>query len=296
MKEKRSLLASIPKGIIFGLIIGILIYFGLGFLGYDEYQAKSKIITTSLDTVDADNVATQNYTATINSNKIKQTTLENLDIDMSLGVFNTKLSIEPIEGSSVVDIVVTDTNKLRAEDMADEYADLAIRAIKNIYQTDAQVMEYAYQNAGKVNNFLSYGLIGGGIAFVVFTLISMIATNSYNNKLIKAYYENQGQFRNRPVENEEIENKNTRVERRVSFKKVEEEEPTSLDDDLEEDFLEDEAIEEDFTEANLSYEDDMDATRVINRNEVMENLGQEEDAPYKILGKIPPYSKGDLDV
>lgn len=296
MKEKRSLLASIPKGIIFGLIIGILIYFGLGFLGYDEYQAKSKIITTSLDTVDADNVATQNYTATINSNKIKQTTLENLGIDMSLGVFNTKLSIEPIEGSSVVDIVVTDTNKLRAEDMADEYADLAIRAIKNIYQTDAQVMEYAYQNAGKVNNFLSYGLIGGGIAFVVFTLISMIATNSYNNKLIKAYYENQGQFRNRPVENEEIENKNTRAERRVSFKKVEEEEPTSLDEDLEEDFLEDEAIEEDFTEENLAYEDDMDATRVINRNEVMENLGQEEDASYKILGKIPPYSKGDLDV
>lgn len=285
MKEKRSLLASIPKGIIFGLIIGILIYFGLGFLGYDEYQAKSKIITTSLDTVDADNVATQNYAATINSNKIKQTTLENLGIDMSLGVFNTKLSIEPIEGSSVVDIVVTDTNKLRAEDMADEYADLAIRVIKNIYQTDAQVMEYAYQNAGKVNNFLGYGLIGGGIAFVVFTLISMIATNSYNNKLIKAYYENQGSLRNRPVENEEIENKNTKVERRVTFKKVEEEEQSSLDEDLEEDFVED-----------INEVEDIDATRVINRNEVMENLAQEEDTSYKILGKIPPYSKGDLDV
>ncbi|MDO5047986.1 MAG: chain-length determining protein [Anaerococcus sp.] len=271
MKEKRSLLASIPKGLIFGIFVGAIIYFALGFLGFNEYQARSKIITTGLENVDEQNLDTRNYAATINSNKIKQTTLDNLDIDMSLAILDSKLSIEPIEGSAVVDIIVTDTNKLRAEDIADEYADLAVRVVQNIYKTDAQVMEYSYQNAGKVNNYLTYSLIGGLISFVLFTLISMVRTNSYNNKLIKAYYEDRKEIKKDLKDNKD--DSNTRVERRVSFKKIEEDDKDPIDE---------KRIDEDFTKTTI-----IDKTRIEDRL---------EDGEYEILGFLPPYNQGDLDV
>lgn len=301
MKEKRSLFSAIPLGLICGIVAAVLFYFALGKLNYNEYQAKSKIITTSLDKAEKDTEEAKVYAATINSNKIKKTVLENLGLDMSLGMLDTKLRIEPIEGSPVIDLVVTDTNKLRAEDLADEYADLSVRVIKNIYGKDAQVMEYAYGSAGKVNNGYVYSAIVGGAVFVLVSLIGMIRVNSFNNKLLKLAVE-RGDFLE---EAREIPKK----ERMMSFKKKDEE---VLDNSYENEPEERQDEPEDYEEDLTAYEttkftaideddDDLGETTIINKEDIIlasndKELCEEASDDIEVLGKLPPYSRGELDV
>lgn len=299
MKEKRSLFSAIPLGLICGIVAAVLFYFALSYSNFNEYKAKSKIITTSLEEVEKDTDESSVYAATINSNKIKKAVLDNLGIDMSLGILDTKLSIDPIEKSPIIDIVVVDTNKQRAEDLADEYADLSVRVINNIYGKDAQVMEYSYQAAGRVNNGYIYAAIVGAAVFILVSLINMIRINSYNNKVLAANY----------TMPEEVAKDD-----RITFKKDENE--------YDKEVLDNSYDEEEFKEVSPEYEieeyqtskidivddeedDDYGETTVIDSSEVLSSVGYEESnqneeaeekESYPILGKLPPYTRGELDV
>lgn len=299
MKEKRSLFSAIPLGLICGIVAAVLFYFALSYSNFNEYKAKSKIITTSLEEVEKDTDESSVYAATINSNKIKKAVLDNLGIDMSLGILDTKLSIDPIEKSPIIDIVVVDTNKQRAEDLADEYADLSVRVINNIYGKDAQVMEYSYQAAGRVNNGYIYSAIAGAAVFILVSLINMIRINSYNNKILAENY----------TMPEEVAK-----DGRITFKKDENE--------YDKEVLDNSYDEEEFKEVSPEYEieeyqtskidivddeedDDYGETTVIDSSEVLSSVGYEESnqneeaeekESYPILGKLPPYTRGELDV
>lgn len=299
MKEKRSLFSAIPLGLICGIVAAVLFYFALSYSNFNEYKAKSKIITTSLEEVEKDTDESSVYAATINSNKIKKAVLDNLDIDMSLGILDTKLSIDPIEKSPIIDIVVVDTNKQRAEDLADEYADLSVRVINNIYGKDAQVMEYSYQAAGRVNNGYIYAAIVGAAVFILVSLINMIRINSYNNKVLAANY----------TMPEEVAKDD-----RITFKKDENEyDKEVLDNSYDEEEFKEVSPEDEIEEYQTSKidivddeeDDDYGETTVIDSSEVLSSVGYEESnqneeadekESYPILGKLPPYTRGELDV
>lgn len=299
MKEKRSLFSAIPLGLICGIVAAVLFYFALSYSNFNEYKAKSKIITTSLEEVEKDTDESSVYAATINSNKIKKAVLDNLGIDMSLGILDTKLSIDPIEKSPIIDIVVVDTNKQRAEDLADEYADLSVRVINNIYGKDAQVMEYSYQAAGRVNNGYIYAAIVGAAVFILISLINMIRINSYNNKVLAANYKMP----------EEIAKDD-----RITFKKDENEyDKEVLDNSYDEEEFKEVSPEDEIEEYQTSKidivddeeDDDYGETTVIDSSEVLSSVGYEESnqneeaeekESYPILGKLPPYTRGELDV
>ena len=299
MKEKRSLFSAIPLGLICGIVAAVLFYFALSYSNFNEYKAKSKIITTSLEEVEKDTDESSVYAATINSNKIKKAVLDNLGIDMSLGILDTKLNIDPIEKSPIIDIVVVDTNKQRAEDLADEYADLSVRVINNIYGKDAQVMEYSYQAAGRVNNGYIYAAIVGAAVFILISLINMIRINSYNNKVLAANY----------TMPEEVAKDD-----RITFKKDENEyDKEVLDNSYDEEEFKEVSPEDDIEEYQTSKidivddeeDDDYGETTVIDSSEVLssvdyEELNQNEEADekesYPVLGKLPPYTRGELDV
>ena len=299
MKEKRSLFSAIPLGLICGIVAAVLFYFALSYSNFNEYKAKSKIITTSLEEVEKDTDESSVYAATINSNKIKKAVLDNLGIDMSLGILDTKLSIDPIEKSPIIDIDVVDTNKQRAEDLADEYADLSVRVINNIYGKDAQVMEYSYQAAGRVNNGYIYAAIVGAAVFILISLINMIRINSYNNKVLAANY----------TMPEEVAKDD-----RITFKKDENEyDKEVLDNSYDEEEFKEVSPEDDIEEYQTSKidivddeeDDDYGETTVIDSSEVLSSVGYEESnqneeanekESYPILGKLPPYTRGELDV
>lgn len=321
MKEKRSLFSAIPAGLICGILAAVIFYFALSYSGFNEYKAKSKIITTDLESVNENASDAKTYAATINSNKIKKTVLDNLGINMSLGILDTKLKIEPIEGSSVVDIVVTDTNKLRAEDIADEYADLSVRVIGNIYGTKAQVMEYAYQSAGKVNNGFTYATIIGLVVFVLTTLIGMLRVNSFNNKVLlarasqadldeKEYEDEEELYEDSDKGYDEIVSSDKREVKdgRMSFKKDPNKDFSYADNDDSNDNDYDNDDDFDFSETRKQENpffdgEDKGETIVIDKDEILYGINKQNKVQediiikdYPILGKLPPYSKGELDV
>ncbi len=312
MKEKRSLFSAIPAGLICGILAAVIFYFALSYSSFNEYRAKSKIITTGIENVNENAGDASTYAATINSNKIKKTVLDNLGIDMSLGMLDAKLSIEPIEGSSVVDIVVTDTNKLRAEDIADEYADLAVRVIGNIYGTDAQVMEYAYESAGRVNNGKTYAAIVGLGVFIIASLIGMIKVNSFNNKVLLAKAQ-KAEANEEEIEDYETyeddygkitsDSKREVKDGRVSFKKEEDYSSYAYNDNND-----DNDDDRDFTGTQKIdpvdfEEEDFGETTIIDQDEILYGINRQNRSnketsskDYPIIGKLAPYSKGELDV
>lgn len=309
MKEKRSLFSAIPVGLICGILAAVIFYFGLSYSSFNEYRAKSKIVTTGIENVNENAADTSTYAATINSNMIKKTVLDNLGIDMSLGMLDAKLSIEPIEGSSVVDIIVTDTNKLRAEDIADEYADLAVRVIGNIYGTDAQVMEYAYESAGRVNNGKTYAAIVGLGVFIIASLIGMIRVNSFNNKVLLAKAQvaeaNEEEIEEYEINDDDYgkitsDSKREVKDGRVSLKKEEDYSSYAYNDNDNDD-------DRDFSDTQktdaVDFEDDFGETTIIDQDEILYGINRQNRSnketsskDYPIIGKLAPYSKGELDV
>ncbi|WP_394024080.1 chain-length determining protein [Anaerococcus martiniensis] len=274
MENRKSLFSAIPSAIIAGIIIGMITYFGLNFGGYKEYQAQSKVVTTNIENLNEASGTAATYAATINSPKIKQRTLETLGIDWNVGKLDSKLEIKPIENTSIIDIVVTDTNKLRAEDLADQYADYTVRVINNIYNSGAKVMEYSYGSATTIDNTLRYALMAGGIGFILWTVLRMIMINSYNSKLVKNYAKNTqetGEVR----EVREVEEKPAK--RTVKPSKKEATRKTSKVD-------------------TTSFESG--STKVIDASEVKQaaDLSETSSSKYEVLGRIPSYDKGELDV
>lgn len=275
MENKKSLFSAIPSAIIAGIIIGMITYFGLNFGGYKEYQAQSKVVTTNIENLDEASGTAATYAATINSPKIKQKTLETLGIDWNVGKLDSKLEIRPIENTSIIDIVVTDTNKLRAEDIADQYADYTVRVINNIYNSGAKVMEYSYGSASAIDNTLRYALITGGIGFVLWTIIKMISINSYNNKLAKNYANNKEAKEVREVR--EVKEKPAKKKEKSASKSATRK-TSKVDRD------------------SMAFESG--STKVVDSKEVNRQVDLQEtsSSKYEILGRIPSYDKGDLDV
>lgn len=275
MENKKSLFSAIPSAIIAGIIIGMITYFGLNFGGYKEYQAQSKVVTTNIENLDEASGTAATYAATINSPKIKQKTLETLGIDWNVGKLDSKLEIRPIENTSIIDIVVTDTNKLRAEDIADQYADYTVRVINNIYNSGAKVMEYSYGSASAIDNTLRYALITGGIGFVLWTIIKMISINSYNNKLAKNYANNKEAKEVREVR--EVKEKPAKKKEKSASKSATRK-TSKVDRDI------------------MAFESG--STKVVDSKEVNRQVDLQEtsSSKYEVLGRIPSYDKGDLDV
>ena len=275
MENKKSLFSAIPSAIIAGIIIGMITYFGLNFGGYKEYQAQSKVVTTNIENLDEASGTAATYAATINSPKIKQKTLETLGIDWNVGKLDSKLEIRPIENTSIIDIVVTDTNKLRAEDIADQYADYTVRVINNIYNSGAKVMEYSYGSASAIDNTLRYALITGGIGFVLWTIIKMISINSYNNKLAKNYANNKEAKEVREVR--EVKEKPAKKKEKSASKSAARK-TSKVDRD------------------SMAFESG--STKVVDSKEVNRQVDLQEtsSSKYEVLGRIPSYDKGDLDV
>lgn len=275
MENKKSLFSAIPSAIIAGIIIGMITYFGLNFGGYKEYQAQSKVVTTNIENLDEASGTAATYAATINSPKIKQKTLETLGINWNVGKLDSKLEIRPIENTSIIDIVVTDTNKLRAEDIADQYADYTVRVINNIYNSGAKVMEYSYGSASAIDNTLRYALITGGIGFVLWTIIKMISINSYNNKLAKNYANNKEAKEVREVR--EVKEKPAKKKEKLASKSATRK-TSKVDRD------------------SMAFESG--STKVVDSKEVNRQVDLQEtsSSKYEVLGRIPSYDKGDLDV
>lgn len=314
MENKKSMFQATLSSIIAGIIVAMLVYFGLNFAGFKEYRASAKLVTTSVENLNDTNSAGE-FAGVINSNAIKQRTLDNLKIGWPLSKLDSRINIKALDNSAVIDISVKDTNKLRAEDLADEYADLSATVINNIYNTGASVMEYSYGNAKAVDNTLFYAAIAGGLGFLFYLLGSFVSVKRYNSKLKDKQGNKQTKEKKKKEKRvkKQVEKNKKEIEKQEAEEIIEKEEPKEE--------IKEEVKEEAFTqpiEKLEEIEEDLGETRKIDRSaidmarEAVDAAEEEEEeiildpalkkevskssSKLEILGKLPKYKKGDLDV
>lgn len=316
MENKKSKFTAVLSSIIAGIIVAMVVYFGLNFAGFKEYRASAKIVTTSVENLNEENPA-EGFADVLNSKAIKERTLENLKIDWPLSKLDNKLNLKPIETSPIIEISVKDTNKLRAEDLADEYAELSVTVINNIYNTGANVMEYSYQNAAAIDNTLNYATYAGLAGFLIYLIISLVGVARHNHKINK---KNKKDYKKEEIKASEQVKKN---------KEVIEKEEDNFDNDYEEDIDYDidniENLEDEEEMASNNYEDskeetrpleavkeeeveDLSATKKIDANDIAmaensvksnekdQTIADGKANKLEILGKLPKYQRGALDV
>ncbi|WP_299034488.1 hypothetical protein [uncultured Anaerococcus sp.] len=316
MENRKSKFTACLSSIIAGIVVAMVVYFGLNFAGFKEYRATSKLVTTSVENLNEESPS-KGFADTLTSKVIRERTLENLQIDWPDSKLNNKLELTAIESSPIIEISVKDTNKLRAEDLADEYAELSMIVINNIYNTGASVMEYSYQNARVINNTLNYAAYAGLLGFLIYLVISLVGVSRHNHKL----KESQGKNYKKSEEAAKAQVKKNKAV-------IEEDEELVGNDDLanirDEDF--DKVIKKDFTEdleeigeekevkeetrplepIKEKEEENLAATRKIDSKDIdmtakadekEESILDKEDASkLEILGKLPKYKRGALDV
>ena len=286
MKKKESVFSVIPKALVFGLIIGIGFYFLFDKFGIKTYKAQSKILTTSNEKIKDDDKTAYTYAETVNSNAIKKRVIENLKLDMDLGELDKKIQIQAIANTHILNINVKDSIKLRAEDIADEYAEITVSVINQLYKADAVVIDKAYPNASLAKTSEKDSLKVGLAAFITYFIFGSLVVSIRNSK-------------NNDVE-DYIEEKEIR---KVVFTK---------DDDNEEydyekynDEIKESYINEDGNLVQEYYDEDNELSQDINSNEDLstdedENFrlyqNKENNRDYTIIADMPKYDDGDLDV
>lgn len=286
MKKKQSVFSVIPKALVFGLIIGIGFYFLFDKFGIKTYKAQSKILTTSNEKIKDDDKTAYTYAETVNSNAIKKRVIENLKLDMDPGELDKKIQIQAIANTHILNINVKDSIKLRAEDIADEYAEITVSVINQLYKADAVVIDKAYPNASLAKTSEEDSLKVGLAAFITYFIFGSLVVSIRNSK-------------NNDVE-DYIEEKEIR---KVVFTK---------DDDKEEydyekynDEIKESYINEDGNLVQEYYDEDNELSQDINSNEDLpddedENFrlyqNKENNNDYTIIADMPKYDDGDLDV
>lgn len=286
MKKKESVFSVIPKALVFGLIIGIGFYFLFDKFGIKTYKAQSKILTTSNEKIKDDDKTAYTYAETVNSNAIKKRVIENLKLDMDPGELDKKIQIQAIANTHILNINVKDSIKLRAEDIADEYAEITVSVINQLYKADAVVIDKAYPNASLAKTSEKDSLKVGLAAFITYFIFGSLIVSIKNSK--------------NNDEEDYIEEKEIR---KVVFTK---------DDDKEEydyekynDEIKESYINEDGNLVQEYYDENNELSQDINFNEDLstdedENFrlyqNKENNKDYTIIADMPKYDDGDLDV
>ena len=300
MKKKESIFVVIQKSLIFGLILGIGFYFLSDRFGFKKYKAQAKILTTSNEKIKDQDKTTFTYAETVNSNAIKKRVIENLKLDINEADLDKKVQIQAIPNTHILNINVEDSVKLRAEDIADEYAEITVSVINELYKADSLIIDNAYPNATLVKttnkDVLKMGLAGFLTYFIFGSLLLFI-----RNSKIDEDEDNTDQRLVRKVVFEEDDTDNYDYEE-DSYDHVINEE--NFEDSYVKEYEVDEEVEnynydnEEIQEEKIDYDQSFKYVDSTNEDEedfeIYENKDNNKD--YTIIADIPKYNDGDLDV
>lgn len=296
MKKRQTIFSIIPKALIFGLILGIGFYFLSGKLGFKKYTAQAKILTTSNEKIKEDDKTAYTYAETVNSNAIKKRVIDNLKLDIEPSELDKKMQIQAIPNTHILNINVEDSIKLRAEDIADEYAEITVSVINELYKADAVVIDHAYPNGSLLKNNDKDSFKLGLAGFLTYMIFGSLALTIRNSKIDEEEI----------VEEKEI--------RKVVFKDDDEEENyeyDSFDQSFYEDedhqienqeFVnEDENVIDEKVEEEIDYDQSYKYVDSIEEDDDLDDdfrtyQNKENNKEYTIIADMPKYDDGDLNV
>ncbi|MDU3688313.1 MAG: capsular biosynthesis protein [Anaerococcus hydrogenalis] len=300
MKKKESIFVVIQKSLIFGLILGIGFYFLSDRFGFKKYKAQAKILTTSNEKIKDQDKTTFTYAETVNSNAIKKRVIENLKLDINEADLDKKVQIQAIPNTHILNINVEDSVKLRAEDIADEYAEITVSVINELYKADSFIIDHAYPNATLVKTtnkdvlkmglagFLTYFIFGSLLLFIRNFKIDEDEDNTDQRLVRKVVFEEDGTDN---YEYEEDSYEDVINEENFEDSYVKE---YDVDEQVEDNNYDNEEIQEEKIDYDQSFKYVDSANEDEEDFEIYEN--KENNKEYTIIADIPKYDDGDLDV
>ena len=145
--------------IILGLLVGGIAYGISSFVLTPKYDSSATMIISNSTNVDSQNMPQANvelgqieankalistYSEIVKSRGIADKVISNLNLDMDYEEFSEKVSIESVKDTQIISVMVVDTIPERAQDIANETANIFKDSIGDIMKVDnVQILDGA---------------------------------------------------------------------------------------------------------------------------------------------------------
>ena len=181
--------------IIFGLLIGGISYGVSSYVLTPKYDSNATMIVSNSTSTDSQNAPQANvelgqiqankalistYSEIVKSRGIADKVISNLNLDMDYEEFSEKVSIEPVNDTQIISVMVVDTIPERAQDIANETANIFKDSIGDIMKVDnVQILDGATlpekPSSPNIKKNTAIGLILGlilGVMIAIFKELS----------------------------------------------------------------------------------------------------------------------------
>lgn len=175
----------------FSQIVIVIIFIIFGLLGcwyytdniqVAEYKSQTSLVLTSGTDKITQNDITVNknlvstYREIIKSRRILSPVIENLQLDLTTEELGKKIAVTSTNDTEIIVITVTDTDSIKARDIANEIAKVFQKDIANIIPIDnISLVDEAVEASEPYNvNVLKQYIIGVGAGFLIGSMIITI--------------------------------------------------------------------------------------------------------------------------
>lgn len=181
--------------IIFGLLIGGISYGVSSYVLTPKYDSNATMIVSNSTNTDSQNLQQANvelgqiqankalistYSEIVKSRGIADKVISNLNLDMDYEEFSEKVSIEPVNDTQIISVMVVDTIPERAQDIANETANIFKDSIGDIMKVDnVQILDGATlpdrPSSPNIKKNTAIGLILGLILGVMISIFKELS-------------------------------------------------------------------------------------------------------------------------
>lgn len=181
--------------IIFGLLAGGIAYGISSFALTPKYDSNATMIISNSTNVDNQNMPQANvelsqinankalistYSEIVKSRGIADKVINNLDLNMDFAEFSDKVSIESVKDTQIISVKVVDTIPERAQDIANETANIFKDSIGDIMKVDnVQILDGATlperPSSPNIKKNTAIGVVLGLILGVMIAIFKEIA-------------------------------------------------------------------------------------------------------------------------
>ena len=155
----KKIIKHLPMIILLSVIVGAASFAASKFLITPKYDSNATMIVSSskqntdpnnpqaaveLSQINANKALISTYSEIVKSKGIADRVIANLGLDMDYEVFSEKVSIEPVKDTQIISVKVVDTIPERAQDIANETANIFKSSIGDIMNVDnVQILDGA---------------------------------------------------------------------------------------------------------------------------------------------------------
>ena len=188
--------------IILGLLIGGISYGISSYVLTPKYDSNATMIISNSTNVDSQNMPQANvelgqiqankalistYSEIVKSRGIADKVISNLNLDMDYEEFSEKVSIEPVKDTQIISVTVVDTIPERAQDIANETANIFKDSIGDIMKVDnVQILDGATlperPSSPNIKKNTAIGIVLGLILGVVISIFKELADTTIKSQ------------------------------------------------------------------------------------------------------------------